>query len=474
MSLTSSSADTVHHSLNRAHHPAYDTQLHSGVNHAPGKGRESSADLASTHRNSSTPGEESMNVPNLSFYDPEQVIGPEENGQYQQWLQNYYPPAEPSAPYAHLTNGLPNGQMSQLPYESMGPSISHPQMQNQYNFAPSQYTAQQQHQRHQPTAYNQGYPVARSVDRTGTVGPPPRISRPVSHSQVNNVNQANFRQPHPHMGYQQQQQQPTQTRYPPPQQDGAASVSYFPPTNAPDVHRGQDFTFTYGQSVEPRHTPVSAGSYTPNSDTNPLPPSNSNTSPSSWGGGGGQEDGGAQFNAYVPPSTATSSGTAPGTGQNTNASPGGRREVPTGKGRNKKRPRTDPSVNADLGSDSEDNDGPQSAVAPLRGPDTNPTRLCVPLPSFIRLALSDHSPCCPSLPRATVLDLFCFVHAAPTGVLSPRVPPLTVSLAIAFRTDQSFYALGGTRSNCPPVILPTRSLSSPGHLFTPAYLTQIL
>ncbi|KAI0683839.1 hypothetical protein BC835DRAFT_699107 [Cytidiella melzeri] len=341
------SADTSYRSLGPAHHfrphnPSTTSR------HRPLAGRSSSTGAQS--HSSSTAGDPvpqtspSMNVP-INYYDPDQAIVPDETEQYQQWVQNYYAQAQSQAPYAQ-PEGMPIADMSQLPYEtpahtvgssSMPPQEHPPPMQNQYNFVQSQYMVPS-HQNTNLTGFHQQLPSSRSLDRGAPV--PPSISRQVSHP--NTVNRNSFRTTLP-MGYQQRQ---PQTQYP---------ASYFPPQpNASDGTRDQEFAFSFQPPSVERTTPASVEGYTSNSETRPL--SEPNASQSSWGGA----DQSAQYNAYV------STGPAPST------SPSARRDTP-GKRKNNKRQRLTTSVEPT--SESEDEDGPQPAVPPLRGPDMNATRL---------------------------------------------------------------------------------------------------
>lgn len=329
-----------------------------------------------------------MNVPSLSFYDPDQVAIPDESGDYQQWVQNYYaqngqfvalqPEAQPAAMSqmtydapVHVQHppAIPASIPASIPSSN---GMQQPQMQNQYHFVQSQYMAPQ-HQRPNPM-FNQVYPQGRPVDRPTAI--PPRISRPMAR-QSNVVPTgyvaASHHQPVPQqaaisMSYQQPQHQGQYRQ--PSQQDSVPSVSYYqtmPPSElvaAPDARtspQNQEFTFQYQTGTDPRHTPASGASFTPNSDTHPLP----SASPASWTGT--DESTGQTFVAQQT------------TGQNGPSSPppSRRATLPSGKSRGKKRARIVPTADdPDSGSDDEDGQGHSSmAVPPLRGPDTNASRL---------------------------------------------------------------------------------------------------
>lgn len=349
-----------------------------------------------------------MNVPNLSFYDPDQVAVPEETGDYQQWVQSYYAQAQAQAHDQQqfgMQQGSQQPEMSHLSYETPShvqqhhPSMSAPshggmqqqRISNQYNFVPSQYMPQQQHQQPMNAVYNQGYPQGRSVNRTTAI--PPQISRqvrrPANVATTGFPAQSRHQQPPQQAAMQMAYQQtPHQQQYPQaaPQQESMEAASYYQnmaPSDLPsipDTPRNQSFNFYHPSSADARLTPGSSASFTPNSETNPLPPS---ASPSSWAS---TDDGASQPTPVAHISATTSTQSAP-------TSPPVRRNAATsGKGRNKKRSRPNPVGDTESGSDEEDEPSASMAVPPLRGPDSNPARLCVHI-SYLSPFMSDGFPC---------------------------------------------------------------------------------
>jgi hypothetical protein len=348
------SAHSSYRSLDSEHHLA--PQVSPATSGAPVHSRPRSGQTLSAGSQSRSPSASSdlppssMNVP-ISYYDPGQTaaVYPNENEPYQQWVQIYYAQSQAQEQYGHPVV-IPSTDISQSSYSHPVGSSSHehpPAVQNRYIFVEPQYTPAP-HQRSNGPAFVHQFASPRTVDRGAAV--PPRISRQVSHS--NNMNRNSFRSSSESMismGYPQAQ---TQRQY----QDASSSVSYFPTiSNVSEIPGAHDYTFSFqGPSIE-RATPASVDTYTPNSETDPLP--GQNISPSSWPG----NDESAPQHNYVASSTAVD--ISPQTS---------RRDAPT-KRKNAKRPRRDTSVEPLSGS--EDEGGPQPAVPPLRGPDANPARL---------------------------------------------------------------------------------------------------
>ncbi|KAI0804681.1 hypothetical protein BC629DRAFT_1488958 [Irpex lacteus] len=340
-----SSADTNYPSLDH-HEPHALSATQTRPSRGLSAGIQSRSSSASAEPLAQPP---SMNVP-ISYYGPDQPgLSVDDNGEYQQWIQNYYANSQQQTQYAH-PGDMTTADMSQMHYgvepSSMAPQDHSQPMPNHYNFVPSPYQVTA-HQSSNHDAYNQQYASTR------TVSGPPRISQ-VPHS--NNINRRGFRAqsgPVDPMAYQQPQVQvqPHYARGAP----AAASESYFPPSGVTD--RNQDFEFSFSSNVDGAAS-ASGSNYTPHSDVNPLP--GANTSPSSWTG----TDEIPQYASHVP----TTSAPVP----NPSSSPNERREAPSRRKSNK-RARPDPSV--EPATASEDEDGPQSAVPPLRGPETNPQRL---------------------------------------------------------------------------------------------------
>ncbi|KAI0084549.1 hypothetical protein BDY19DRAFT_970897 [Irpex rosettiformis] len=329
-----SSADTVYPSLDSTHHHESHTSS-TNSNHPQrglSAGAQSRSPSASAESLSQPP---PMNVP-ISYYGADQPVLPADDAsQYQQWLQNYYTHAQHQAQYTHPTE-ISAADMSHL-YDVGSSSIlpqEHPQsMPNRYNFVQST----QQNTDH--VAYNSPYPSSQ---------PPqvqPRITRPIPRS--NNMNRSGF-----NMGYQQAQ---SHSQYPIHSQGpiATASVSYFTPTGVADRSQDPSYEFSFQPPATEQITHTSNDNYTPNSESNPPPASN--PSPSSWAG----TDESTSYPTYsAAPNPSSSSDT--------------RRAVP-GRRKSNKRPRQDRSEEPASGSEEED--GPQSAVPPLRGPDANPQRL---------------------------------------------------------------------------------------------------
>lgn len=334
----------------------------------------------------------SMNVPSLTFYDPANV-GNQQIGDYEQWIQQHYlgqlQSQEQYAVHGQMDGmtgitydgpALPQHQQQQQ-HPSMSASMSTPiasagtmqqqHMQNRYSFVPSQYMNPQQEQA--GPSYGQSYGQTRPQPQARSVIAP-RIARHVPRgSDV------------PLDGYATQHQQQTIARPTPsaihpaayqrsqyaqnPQQESIADVSYFPSTSATELvqevsvpQQNREFTFHYQHSPDQHLTPGSNPSYTPNSETNPLPPS---ASPSSWvGTDDSQSQPPQQFTTFVSV-------------QGPPKSPPVRRAGPSAasKPRGRKRARIDQTAASDSGSDDEDN--VPMGLPPLRGPDSNPARLYV-------------------------------------------------------------------------------------------------
>lgn len=307
------------------------------------------------------------------YYDPEQV--PSQSGvEYAQWVQANYPEqyayldGSQSSPMGNVDYGQPSGQAQQQVTDLsnvVNSSMSTPPMQNHYQFVQSPYSA---------AATNQTDAFQEPVQGSSSIIPP-RISHPptgyTSRQQgrpVTLVPGYQHPQSQPHFAPPPFTQQPMQQTYPQNPQGNYVQVpqSYFP-SNPPDASStlmasNRDFTFSF-PNASAEALPISAGSnssYTPSSEPVPL-----SVSPRSWMG---TDDG-------QPPSASHATTSAAPAGPSHTLSPTRQtRPDSPGKAKNNKRARRSAPGEVESGTDDDDS---QSAVPPLRGPDTNPTRLCV-------------------------------------------------------------------------------------------------
>lgn len=310
------------------------------------------------------------------YYEAEQA-GPQDSGDYQQWVDDYRLQMQYAAAYGaeQTSPGI-----MQLPYQDpqhapvAAPAMAAsgalpPQMVGPYQFVQSSYMAPQHPQANPP--FEPGYhfvdrshPTARgqrpahpthSVRQSQHTAAPPR--QPMPNSSTSAMYQPPLHQDYSHLHQQQLHQQ-----YPSVHQDNTTGMlQAHPPVMEPmsDLPRNE-FTFTYAPHTTDTLITTSSSNITPSSENAGLP-----STPSSRPNTSDRQP-------QVPPSASTSSGAASIASVLKPARQPPSAAQPQAKALKRRKPNP---VN-DPESGSEDDDMPAgTAVPPLRGYDGNATRL---------------------------------------------------------------------------------------------------
>ncbi|KAF7798316.1 hypothetical protein EIP86_009537 [Pleurotus ostreatoroseus] len=304
------------------------------------------------------------------YYDPEEV--PSQSGvDYAQWVQANYPEqygyldGSQTSPMGSLGYGQAGGQAQHQVPNVPNPQMPTPPMQNHYQFVQSPYSAAASNQPdtfHDPTTSN----VAARVSHPPMGYPARQQGQRQAVTSISGYAQS---QNQPQFASTSYIQQPAQSTYAQDAQGNYVQVqqTYFSSNQADTsstlmAPSQGEFTFSYPNNSS-ETLPVSAGSttsYTPSSEHVNL-----SVSPRSWMGA---DDG---LQPGVPHATPPAATAGP-----SRAPPPSKQDRPNSpkRAKNNKRVRPNPPDEVESGTDDDES---QPAVPPLRGPEANPTRLCV-------------------------------------------------------------------------------------------------